>query len=107
MNIDMDTPTETEADTFDAVLADINHINRLTADEIECYSMGACLLLLNHHPFSELRQHWADNPTDNETTRTLYGTINAASTMDPHLDADALARFYQLPRTTIDEATAL
>jgi hypothetical protein len=27
--------------------------------------------------------------------------------MDPHLDADALARFYQLPRTTIDEATAL
>ena len=66
----------------------------------------ACLLL-NHHPFSELRQHWADNPTDNETTWTLYGTIIAASTMDPHLDADALARFYQLPRTTIDEATAL
>ena len=68
MNIDMDAPTETEADTFDAVLADINHINhinRLTADEIEDYSMGACL------------------------------------------DADALARFYQLPRTTIDEATAL
>lgn len=87
MNIDMDAPTETEADTFDAVLADINHIN--------------------HHPFSELRQHWADNPTDNETTWTLYGTIIAASTMDPHLDADALARFYQLPRTTIDEATAL
>jgi len=27
--------------------------------------------------------------------------------MDPHLDADALARFYQLPRPTIDEATAL
>ena len=106
MNIDMDAPTETEADTFDAVLADINHINRLTADEIEDYSMGACLLL-NHHPFSELRQHWADNPTDNETTWTLYGTIIAASTMDPHLDADALARFYQLPRTTIDEATAL
>ena len=73
MNIDMDAPTETEADTFDAVLADINHINRLTADEIEDYSMGACLLL-NHHPFSELRQHWADNPTDNETTWTLYGT---------------------------------
>ena len=43
----------------------------------------------------------------NETTWTLYGTIIAASTMDPHLDADALARFYQLPRTTIDEATAL
>ena len=51
MNIDMDAPTETEADTFDAVLADINHINRLTADEIEDYSMGACLLL-NHHPLS-------------------------------------------------------
>jgi len=103
MNIDMDAPTETEADTFDAVLADINHINRLTADEIECYSMGACLLLLNHHPFSELRQHWADNPTD-ETTWTLYGAIIAASTLDPHLSIDALARLYQLPLDLVTQA---
>ena len=106
MHPNMDNDTESDSDTFDAVIADINHIDRLSDDEIEDYSMGACLLL-NHHPFSELRQHWADNPTDNETTWTLYGTIIAASTMDPHLDADALARFYQLPRTTIDEATAL
>ena len=99
MNIDMDAPTETEADTFDAVLADIN---RLTADEIEDYSMGACLLL-NHHPFSELRQHWADNPTD-ETTWTLYGAIIAASTLDPHLSIDALARLYQLPLDLVTQA---
>ena len=79
MNIDMDTPTETEADTFDAVLAD------------------------NHHPFSELRQHWADNPTD-ETTWTLYGAIIAASTLDPHLSIDALARLYQLPLDLVTQA---
>ena len=107
MHPNMDNDTESDSDTFDAVIADINHIDRLSDDEIEDYSMGACLLLLNHYPFADIRQRWLDNPTDNETTWTLYGTIIAASTMDPHLDADALARFYQLPRTTIDEATAL
>ena len=66
--------------------------------------MGACLLLLNHHPFSELRQHWADNPTDNETTWTLYGAIIAASTLDPHLSIDALARLYQLPLDLVTQA---
>ena len=41
MNIDMDAVTEVDSDTFDTVVADINHIDRLTDDEIECYSMGA------------------------------------------------------------------
>jgi len=107
MNIDMDAVTEVDSDTFDTVVADINHIDRLTDDEIECYSMGACLLLLTGHSFTEIRQRWLDNPTDDYTVWTLYGAIIAASTMDPHLDADALARFYQLPRPIIDEALAL
>lgn len=44
-------------------------------------------------------------PTYNDPPATTGA--HCTPTMDPHLDADALARFYQLPRTTIDEATAL
>lgn len=49
MHPNMDDITESDSDIFGTVLADINHIDRLSDDEIEDYSMGACLLLLNHY----------------------------------------------------------
>ena len=107
MNIDMDTPTEIDSEIFNTIVATINHTDRLTDDEIECYSMGACLLLLNHYPFADIRQRWLDNPTDDNTVQLLYGAIIAASAMDPHMSANTQARFYQIPRPLIDQARAL
>lgn len=104
MHPNMDNDTESDSDTFDAVIADINHIDRLSDDEIEDYSMGACLLLLNHYPFADIRQRWLDNPTDDSALWMLHGAIIAASTLDPHLDADALARLYQLPLDLVTQA---
>ena len=85
MHPNMDDITESDSDIFGTVLADINHIDRLSDDEIEDYSMGACLLLLNHYPFADIRQRWLDNPTDESALWMLHGAIIAASTLDPHL----------------------
>ena len=49
MHPNMDNDTESDSDTFDAVIADINHIDRLSDDEIEDYSMG-CLLYTSPSP---------------------------------------------------------
>ncbi|EFT01070.1 hypothetical protein [Cutibacterium acnes] len=104
MHPDMDDITESDSDIFGTVLADINHIDRLSDDEIEDYSMGACLLLLNHYPFADIRQRWLDNPTDESALWMLHGAIIAASTLDPHLSIDALARLYQLPLDLVTQA---
>ena len=66
--------------------------------------MGACLLLLNHYPFADIRQRWLDNPTDDSALWMLHGAIIAASTLDPHLSIDALARLYQLPLDLVTQA---
>ena len=104
MHPNMDNDTESDSDTFDAVIADINHIDRLSDDEIEDYSMGACLLLFHPYPFADIRPRWLDNPTDDSALWMLHGAIIAASTLDPHLSIDALARLYQLPLDLVTQA---
>ena len=79
MHPNMDDITESDSDIFGTVLADINHINRLSDDEVEDYSMGACLLLLNITPSPTSANAGSTTPP----TKAPYGCSTGPSSPPP------------------------